>query len=199
MHKDLSKIRGQISKAQHENLGALRRILKCKGSNTLTEIALAKDVQRSLRQFVQYNPEYPSLLRLIADCLHAMNTPEEVPDGRFLSKEILYPTHVNNTLYTHLRMYSTCSCTTQHLDYARLRLDPENDQQDAPDVSFDLLFVKGHSSCAAKCQSRWKEAKVLVARYEQLESLGIPLTWCACLRIGKTARNRPRRNGFHSQ
>jgi hypothetical protein len=148
MHRDFSKVRRQISKAQNENLGALRRILEWKDSITPTEIALAKDVQRSLHQFVQYNPEYPSLLRLIADCLHAMNTPEELPDGHLLSKEILYPTHVNNTLYTHLRMYSTCSCTTQHLDYARLRLDPENDQQDAPDVSFDLLFVKGHSSCA---------------------------------------------------
>ncbi|KAL3447098.1 hypothetical protein BJX65DRAFT_104527 [Aspergillus insuetus] len=169
MHRDLSKVRGQISKAQHENLGALRGILECKDLITPTEIALAKDVQRSLHQFVQYNPEYPSLLRLIAECLHATNTPEEVPDGHLLSKEILYPSHVNNTLYTHLRMYSTCSCTTQHLDYARLRLDPEHDQQDALDVSFDLLFVKGHSPCAAKCQSRWKEAKVLVARRNNSE------------------------------
>ncbi|KAL2858224.1 hypothetical protein BJX68DRAFT_252860 [Aspergillus pseudodeflectus] len=138
-----------ISKAQHEALGALRRISECKESSTPTEIVLAKD----------NNPEYPSLLRLIADCLHATNTPEEVPGGHILSKEILYPAHVNNTLYTQLRMYSTCSCTTQHLDYARLRLDPEHDQQDAPDVSFDLLFLKGHTPCEATCQSRWKEAK----------------------------------------
>jgi hypothetical protein len=186
MHRDLSRVQWQISKAQHEALGALRRISECKESSTPTEIVLAKDVQRSLLHFVQNNPEYPSLLRLIADCLHATNTPEEVPDGHLLSKEILYPAHVNNTLYTQLRMYSTRSCTTQHLDYARLRLDPEHDQQDAPDVSFDLLFLKGHTPCEANCQSRWKEAKVLVARYEQPESIRIALTLCACPRVGET-------------
>lgn len=158
-------------------LNALWRISECKDSNTPAEGILINEVRRSLPLFIQENPEYASLLRFIADCLHT--TDSELPDGlpipdeqvHLNTKDTQYPAQVNDTLYTQLRMYSTCSCKTQHLEYARLRLDPEHGLQDDADIPFDLLFSAGATSYrTTNCHSRWKEAKVFVARYDDLRT-----------------------------
>ncbi|KAJ5376148.1 hypothetical protein N7509_013034 [Penicillium cosmopolitanum] len=161
----------------HGLFDALWRISECKDSNTPAEEILINEIRRSLPHFVQENPEYPSLLRFIADCLHTTELPDglPIPDEQvhLNNKDTRYPAQVNDTLYTQLRMYSTCSCSTQHLEYARLRLDPEHGMQDDADIPFDLLFSAGAASCrTTNCHSRWKEAKVFVARYDDLRTSG---------------------------
>lgn len=136
------------------------------------EEILVRDIRRSLTQFVQQNLEYTSLLHFITDCQRAMDSPDTTSDEqiRLFSKDTSYPTQVNNTLYTQLRMYSTCSCSTQHLDYARLRLNSEHDTRDDETIPFELLFAASTTSYhTTNCQYRWREAKISVARYRQVE------------------------------
>lgn len=104
--------------------------------------------------------------------LHVTDSPDSFTDEQIrpYGNDIKYPAEVNNALYTQLRMHSSCSCDTQHLECPRLRLNPRHDKQDEADVSFDVLFAAGSRSIrATKCQLQWKEVKVLVARYGQNE------------------------------
>ncbi|KAH8704079.1 hypothetical protein BGW36DRAFT_355458 [Talaromyces proteolyticus] len=148
---------------------ALRRILEVKDSNTADKI-LISDVRRNLLQFVRQSPEYPSLLHFIADCLQETDSLDALPEDeiRLYNEDPKYTMRVNNTLYTQLRMHSTCSCSTQHLESARLRLDPEHDEQENADILFDMLFVSGPALYfETNCHIRWKEAKILVARQNE--------------------------------
>lgn len=80
-----------------------------------------------------------------------------------------YPSQVNNILYDQLRIHSTCSCSTPHLDLTRLRLDFEHDKQDGVNIPFELLFAAGQTPCfASESQIRWKETKIWVSRYRCL-------------------------------
>lgn len=151
---------------EHGRFDALWRISKCKDPET--EKLLISDIRRSLPRFVQQNTEYPSLLRFIADYLHAVEQADPVPgeQTQVYKKDNKNPTQVNNAVYTHLRMISSCSCCTQHLEYPRLRLDPEHHKPDDVDFPFDLLFEAGSTSlCTANCRPLWKEVKILVSRY----------------------------------
>lgn len=139
-------------------------------SDPPAEEVLVRDIRRSLTQFVQQNLEYTSLLHFITECQHAMDSPDTPSDEqiRLFPKDTSYPAQVNNTLYTQLRMHSTCSCSTQHLENARLRLNPEHNTHDDENIPFELLFVAGTTSHhTTNCQYRWREAKISVARYRR--------------------------------
>ncbi|KAF5015836.1 hypothetical protein F66182_12686, partial [Fusarium sp. NRRL 66182] len=137
-------ITAQVSRNKHveENglLDALQRILECMDSDPPAEEVLVRDIRRSLTQFVQQNLEYTSLLHFITECQHAMDSPDTPSDEqiRLFPKDTSYPAQVNNTLYTQLRMHSTCSCSTQHLENARLRLNPEHNTHDDENIPFEL-------------------------------------------------------------
>ncbi|KAF3396402.1 hypothetical protein F1880_006927 [Penicillium rolfsii] len=160
----------RLSKAKFagkdESFDALRKIVECKNSNTPAEKILVRDTRHSLMQFVRQNPEYPSLLRFIMLAIHVTDSPDNTVDEqiRLNSNDFKNPAEINNSLYTQLRMHSSCSCDTQHLECPRLRLEPGHDNGDEADASFDVLFAAGSRSFrATKCQSRWREVKVLVA------------------------------------
>jgi hypothetical protein len=139
-------------------------------SNNTAEKSFIRDIRHSLLQFVQRNREYPPLLRFITDCQHVTDSQESFPDEqiRLHNTEFKYPLQVNNTLYTQLRIHSTCSCHTQHLECPRLRLDPGHDKGNDADISFNVLFASGPTSSRTNNhQLRWKGVNILVDRYGQ--------------------------------
>ncbi|CEJ60298.1 hypothetical protein PMG11_08877 [Penicillium brasilianum] len=101
------------------------------------------------------------------DCLHITESSDCLPEEnlRLHSTDTKYPAQLNNTLYTQLRIHSSCSCGTQHLQCPRLRLNPGHDKHDDEHIPFDVLFSAGSvSSPTINCQFRWKEVNVSVAR-----------------------------------
>jgi hypothetical protein len=124
-------------------------------------------LRHSLPQFVRKSPEYHVLLSLITDCLDTMDLPDPLSDEdtRPSYTDPKHPVHINNTLYTYLRIYSSCSCSSQHLDYARLRLDVGHDKEEYADIPFELLFEASPGLAHnADCSVRWKEARIWVPR-----------------------------------
>ncbi|KAL4744103.1 hypothetical protein BDV11DRAFT_165792 [Aspergillus similis] len=173
----LNKIAELVSKAcslagprstdREQNLNPLHNILKYKDSNTPDELKVINDFRRSLSQFVRKDPEYHVLLSLITDYLHKPDLPDPLPDEdkRPRYTDSKYPEHVNNTLYTHLRIHSSCSCNPQHLEYARLRLDTVQDKEEYADIPFEMLFEASSALAGANCSMRWKEAKIWIPRH----------------------------------
>ncbi|CRG89802.1 Nuclear pore complex protein Nup205 [Talaromyces islandicus] len=154
---------------EYTPLAALWRIYECKNSNKSAGKLLVRDIRRSLRRFVQKNPEYPSLMRFISDYLHAIDPVDAQVDEQILSDtDTKYLTQIFNTLYTQLRIYSSCSCSTQHLQNAWLRLDLERDSQDNTGVPFELAFAVGPGYCTTSDKFRWKQAKISVARRNEI-------------------------------
>lgn len=134
------------------------------------------EVRRSLPHFVQKNPEYQSLLRLISDCMRDSNSLDGQPDEQIqlhpVDREIMYSPKINDAVYTQLRLYSTCSCHVQHLESTRLRLDTESSKLLSGDIPFDVLFVAKAPSCLeTECEVEWKEGKISVARYVFLDRI----------------------------
>ncbi|KAL2812409.1 hypothetical protein BJX63DRAFT_396877 [Aspergillus granulosus] len=177
---NLIQIAGLVSKAcslvrarrtdREQPLDTLQHILKHKDSNTPDEIRIIDDLRYSLPQFVQNDPEYHVLLRLIHDCRHETDLPDPLSneDTRPSYADSKYPDHVNNTLYAHLRIYSSCSCNSQHLEYARLRLDTGQDKEEYVDIPFEMLFEASPALAQANCTVRWQEAKLWVPRHVEL-------------------------------
>ncbi|KAF9890247.1 hypothetical protein FE257_006159 [Aspergillus nanangensis] len=153
---------------KEQSLITLQKILRYKDSDAPDGIKVINDLRLSLPEFVQKNPEYNVLLSLIADCLRMTDSTDPLSDAdtRPAYTDPKYPVHINNTLYTHLRIHSSCSCSAQHLDYARLRLDARHDKEKYADIPFELLFDA--SPVLAQntgCSLHWKEAKIWVSRH----------------------------------
>jgi hypothetical protein len=150
----------------------LRRILDCIDTEPHAEEAMITYVQDGLRQFVVHNPEFPILLRAIEHCINTQEQTEPLETLPHRQTHIQnthqkHPARVANSLYTQLRLYSTCSCDTRHLEVARLRLDPHGRETDTENTQFEVLFLASSDSIRdSSCQSSvcWKEARVLVAR-----------------------------------
>ncbi|KAJ6153609.1 hypothetical protein N7470_006568 [Penicillium chermesinum] len=146
----------------------LLRVSEIQKSRLAADRALANDVQQGLAQFVSLkNPEYPSLLRLITEFLGKQDLPSESSKEQIVTWGANDRPHaqVNNALYNQLRIYSTCSCNTRHLEDARLRLDSDQTSWNHALVQFNLLFAASPSHCPeSHPQPRWKEGRVLVAR-----------------------------------
>jgi hypothetical protein len=106
-------------------------------------------------------------MRFISDYVRAIDPEDAQSEEQMVSsnKDTKYPTQVNNTLYTQLRMYSSCSCSTQHLECARLRLGLEHDDKDNTGIPFELAFAVSPKYCTTDRKFRWKQAKISVARY----------------------------------
>lgn len=106
-------------------------------------------------------------MHFISDCMRTIDAEDVQSDEQIApsDKDTKYPTQVNNNLYTQLRMYSSCSCSTQHLEHARLRLDLEHDTQENTGIPFELAFAVSPKYCTTNCKFRWKQAKITVARY----------------------------------
>ncbi|KAL3462601.1 hypothetical protein BJX64DRAFT_288291 [Aspergillus heterothallicus] len=176
---NLSKIAEIVGKAcsleratpirRTHSLDALREILKYRNTNTPEKTKIIANLRHSLPIFVRKNPEYHVVLSLITDCLRVADSPDPTDEHTLQSKtDSKYPVQVVNTLYTHLRLYSTCSCSSPHLDYARLRLDAGRYEERYSEVPFELLFTASPPRTSnADCSLRWREARVWVAKHTQ--------------------------------
>ncbi|KAI9367893.1 hypothetical protein BJX61DRAFT_550917 [Aspergillus egyptiacus] len=123
-------------------LDALRRIRNYKYADNPDKLPVLDDLRWGLPPFVRENPEYDVLLSLVSDCLRTADGSDALSgeESRPRNPDSRYPAQVNNTLYTCLRLYSSCSCSPPHLDYARLRLDAGHDKEEYGEIPFELVF-----------------------------------------------------------
>ncbi|KAL4800818.1 hypothetical protein BDV19DRAFT_383838 [Aspergillus venezuelensis] len=158
------------------SLEALRQFAVLDRPNyTSTLNPLVSDIHDSLVGFVSDGSRYSLLLRLISDVLVDINIDDTAADEHWrgrISHEPNCPTHVSNTLYTQLEIYSVCACNDEHLKRTHVRLDPEHDLQEGSDMIFDFLFIASSSMSRQTPSSvdiRWKEAKISVSRNQLSE------------------------------
>ncbi|KAL4925973.1 5'-methylthioadenosine/S-adenosylhomocysteine nucleosidase family protein [Aspergillus undulatus] len=159
------------SRREEESLDTLRRIAEAQQSPNAVDRHFTAEMHDALAQFVTNDPAYHVLLCLIADTLHGTD-PDETLEGEHShttkdNRTGEYPTHLNDTLYTQLEGYSSCACRSGHLKWAWLRLNPEHNNDEDEDISFDLLFVASFTPTrrhTLQTPIRWKEAKISVSR-----------------------------------
>jgi hypothetical protein len=121
------------------------------------------EIRPSLEHFILKSPELQVLIKVIDECqtAKAEESPHKMRDKDCTQLENSpgYPPHINNLLYYHLRIQTSCSCVEKHLESARLRLESSEESHDGEAIPFELLF-----STKLGCAARWQETKILVPR-----------------------------------
>jgi hypothetical protein len=150
----------------------LQKIASFKTSETASSmVKLEKEIRLGLGHFFVNSPEVPVLLKIIEEFLptKAKESPDQKvdKDATQLETDPGYPRHVNNVLYSHLRMQISCSCRTRHLEKARLRLESGKVNFDEEAIRFELLFCASFSSPSRDLDGDsvlWQETDVFVPR-----------------------------------
>ncbi|CZR67281.1 uncharacterized protein PAC_17180 [Phialocephala subalpina] len=169
----LEKILELVDKAC--SLATLKRIATAKASRKPSNLRrLEKEIQQSLAMFVSESPEFAVLFNMIQNS--AVKNAEEAreqeaeTDTGSLENAPKHPQHVNNVLYSQLRLQGACSCGTNHLERARLRLESRKMDWNEEFIQFDILFRPGPASFGRETRETkypnvlWKETSVLVPR-----------------------------------
>lgn len=153
-----------VSENESDKFSTLRKI------QWYTPETVDEEVRFSLSHFVQAEPEFNIMLRLVQECSLGLNQPVLSLSAETHSSEtdeMEYPAYMNDTLYEQLRINACCKCKTGHLEWTQLRLDTKNKRIDA-DVTFELLFNPSSRpplrlALHENNYIRWKEAIVSVS------------------------------------